>query len=171
MKKTGFLLLTALISLTLLAGCAKGGAPVAQTEPPLATEAEPKPEPTAGIANNSPDVGAEVDLTALSSTMVYAEVYNMMMEPESYVGKTVKVRGQYYANYYEPTQQYYHFLIIADATACCEQGLEFIWLGEHDYPEDYPKDQTEIEITGAFRPYDEDGHTFYHIEADDVRVL
>ena len=31
----------------------------------------------------------DVDLTNLSSTMVYSEVYNMMSTPENYIGKTV----------------------------------------------------------------------------------
>ena len=29
----------------------------------------------------------DVDLTLLSSTMVYSEVYNMMVDPDSYIGK------------------------------------------------------------------------------------
>ena len=37
-----------------------------------------------------------VDLTRLSATMVYAEVFNMMVEPENYVGKTIKMNGLFY---------------------------------------------------------------------------
>ena len=37
----------------------------------------------------------DVDLTALSSTMVYSEVYNMMVTPEEYVGKTIKMSGSF----------------------------------------------------------------------------
>ena len=36
----------------------------------------------------------DVDLTKLSSSMVYSEVYNMMNEPEPYEGKMVKMQGQ-----------------------------------------------------------------------------
>ena len=39
--------------------------------------------------------GVDVDLTALSSTMVYSEVYNMMMSPNDYIGKVVKMQGTY----------------------------------------------------------------------------
>ena len=35
----------------------------------------------------------KVDLTALSSTMVYSEVSQMMTAPEKYVGKMVKMAG------------------------------------------------------------------------------
>lgn len=38
--------------------------------------------------------GVDVDLTVLSSTMVYSEVYNMLYnDPAHYLGKTVKARG------------------------------------------------------------------------------
>lgn len=35
----------------------------------------------------------DVDLTKLSSSMVYAEVFNMMVQPQDYVGKQVKMAG------------------------------------------------------------------------------
>ncbi len=37
----------------------------------------------------------DVDLTQLSSTMVYSEVYNMINTPEDYIGKTVKMSGTF----------------------------------------------------------------------------
>ena len=39
--------------------------------------------------------GIDVDRTTLSSTMVYSEVYNMMSEPDGYLGKTVKMDGSF----------------------------------------------------------------------------
>lgn len=47
--------------------------------------------------NSTPNISAsiqnadnfDVDLTKLSSTMVYSKVYNMMFTPENYIGKTV----------------------------------------------------------------------------------
>ena len=113
----------------------------------------------------------DIDLTVLSSTMVYAEVYRLMTEPEKYEGKIIKMNGLYYANSYEPTVYSYHFIVIPDATSCCAQGLEFIWLGEHSYPDDYPEDGTEIEITGKFDGYDDDGNTFYRISTNAIKVL
>ena len=110
----------------------------------------------------------DVDLTVLSSTMIYAEVYNMMTKPDDYMGKTIKMSGPYYASYYDQTDQYYHYVIIEDATACCQQGLEFVWNGDHAYPDDYPKDQARIEVVGVFGRYDELGQTYYYLDVDDV---
>jgi len=108
----------------------------------------------------------DVDLTAPSSTMVYAEVYNMLLSPDDYRGKIIKMRGPYYADYYDETCQYYHFVVIEDASACCAQGLEFIWAGEHIYPDDYPEDGEIIEVTGIFDSYEELGEQYFYIAAD-----
>ena len=103
----------------------------------------------------------DVDLTTLSSTMVYAEVFNMMMNPNDYVGKIVKMRGAFGIGYSykedgtmdENTLVY--ACVIADATACCSQGIEFVLSGEHTYPDDYPEPGSEITVVGTFATYEE----------------
>ncbi len=99
----------------------------------------------------------DYDLTKMGSDMVYATVYQLMVSPEEYVGKTFKMNGLYYATYYEPTNQIYHYCIIQDATACCAQGLEFVWDdGSHKYPDEYPEDDSEIVVMGVFETYMEE---------------
>jgi hypothetical protein len=120
------------------------------------------------ISPNNMDI--DVDLTVLSGTMVYAEVYNIMIDPEEYMGKIIKMNGSYSASYYDGTGLYYHYVIIEDATACCAQGLEFIWNGEHSYPDDYPEAQTKIEVVGVFGSYDELGITYYYLLVDDISI-
>lgn len=123
-----------------------------------------------GSAANGTD-GIDVDLTKMSSIMVYSEVYNMMVEPETYIGKTIKIQGPYYASYWDQTDNYYHYVIIEDATACCTQGLEFIWdNNEHQFPDEYPEDYTEVEIIGTFNKYEEEGQEFYYIAANDIVI-
>jgi len=113
----------------------------------------------------------DVDLTALSSTMVYAEVFNIMTTPDDYMGKRIKMSGPYYTAYYDETGSYYHYVIIEDATACCAQGLEFIWSGDHAYPDDYPEDRTIIEVVGVFGSYEESGNSYYYLAVDNLSVL
>lgn len=101
---------------------------------------------------------ADIDMTEMSSDMIYATVYQLMSDPDSYVGKTIRLKGNYYATWYEPSSQYFHYALILDATDCCAQGLEFIWEdGSHVYPDEYPKENTEIIVTGIFETYREDG--------------
>ena len=93
---------------------------------------------------------------ALCEAMVYATVYQLMTEPDKYVGKTFRIDELYYAVKDEKVGTYYHYCIIKDAQACCSQGLEFVWGdGTHVYPDEYPKDETEIEVTGTFETYKE----------------
>lgn len=111
----------------------------------------------------------DVDLTELSSTMVYSEIYNMMYTPEKYVGKTVKMKGAFAVGYsYKPdgTMDESSILtscIVMDATACCSQGIEFVLSGEHTYPDDYPALNDEIVITGVFDTYEKNGFKFCHL--------
>lgn len=113
--------------------------------------------------------GIDVDLSKLSGTMAYAEVYNMMVYPEEYIGKTIRIRGPYYASYLEDTDTYYHYVIITDATACCESGIEVIWdNNEHVYPDEYPDNLTEVEATGIFNTYEEGGYTYGYIAVDEL---
>ena len=93
----------------------------------------------------------EVDLTKLSATMVYAEVYNMMNDPESYIGKTVRMKGAF--DYAEGDGRYYFLCIIADATACCAQGIEFVLRDERKFPDEYPAVGEEITVSGIYDTY------------------
>ena len=102
----------------------------------------------------------DVDLTQLSATMVYSEVYNMLTEPDGYKGKTVKMNGAFSVYEDETTGNVYLACIIADATACCSQGIEFQLAGKHKYPDDYPELGSEITVTGTFGTYNE-GENIY----------
>ncbi|MCR5010715.1 MAG: hypothetical protein K6A72_00030 [Lachnospiraceae bacterium] len=102
----------------------------------------------------------DIDLTVLSSTMVYSEVYNMMITPEDYVGKTIKMEGIYSVYYDEVSDKYYFACIIMDATACCSQGIEFMLGDDYRYPEDYPEEGSFICVEGVFDTYTE-GENMY----------
>ena len=100
----------------------------------------------------------DVDLTVMNSTMVYAEVSNMMNNPEDYIGKTVKMKGSF--SIYQTEERNYYACLIADATACCSQGIEFVLKEQKKYPEEYPELGAEITVVGKFETYFE-GDTRY----------
>lgn len=101
--------------------------------------------------------GIDIDLTTLSSTMVYAEVYEMYMYPDEYTGQIVKMEGAF--NIYEEpnTGVIYFSVIIEDALGCCAQGIEFELAGDYTYPDDYPENGTEVTVVGEFDLYEEYG--------------
>jgi hypothetical protein len=154
-------------------------------EPPRIEPTIPKPQtysaavdtPGKGSAKSKPQKNSkasdavDIDLTAMSGTMVYATVYKIMSKPKDYIGKTIRARGPYSAIYFEETGLHYHFVVIEDATACCKQGFEFVWKGNHAYPADYPAEETKIEVAGTFKSYEELGKTYYHLVVDEVALV
>ena len=135
-----------------------------EQETPDEQQTPEEPEQTQTSAD-----GVDVDLTVLSSTMVYSEVYNMLYnDPAHYFGKTVKVRGEFSIyqlvtdGVLQPDPVSYA-CIISDATACCAEGMEFVLEGDLTYPDDYPELGTEITVIGEFQSYEENGVTWYHL--------
>ena len=109
----------------------------------------------------------DIDLTAMSSTMIYSEVQNMMTAPDDYVGKKVKMAGQF--NVAEVGDNRYFACLIKDATACCASGVEFVWAGEHSYPDDYPEENAPITVTGTFTTYKEGEATYCQLKDADLQ--
>ena len=118
----------------------------------------PTGEPEGNIKD--PDPSVDVDLTCLSSTMVYAEVYNIVSAPEEYIGKTMKMDGLFAVYHDEETDKYYYACLIQDATAYCQNGIEFVPADARKYPDDFPELGTNITVTGVFDTYEEGGYTY-----------
>lgn len=158
--------LAAMAALALaLTGCApqpaQSAAAVSTPAPTPAATATPQP-----TATPSPD-GVDLDLTRLSATMVFAEVAAMVRTPEDYLGKTVRMAGPLAVYEANPALgiDYFYTVVIQDATACCQQGMEFIW------PEGtLPEAGTGLVVTGTFAEYDCGGLPSYHIVADTVEI-
>ena len=130
MKRSVLLLL---VMLLFLAGCASGE----------------------NAATFRLDEGLDLDLTKLSGTMVYAEVFGMRSEPEEYYGKRVRISGLFSAYQNPFTGEYYYNCIIPDATACCSQGLQFFPSEALSYPDDFPEQGAMITLQGTFSKNEE----------------
>ena len=128
-----------------------------------AEDEDPNTDPESSVHFDMASVNMDkidVDLTTLSSTMVYSEVYNMMTAPDDYIGKVVKMNGAFTVFHDEGSSDYYFACIVKDATACCAQGIEFLLAGEHSYPKDYPYEGDEICVVGVYDTY-KDGDSTY----------
>ena len=88
----------------------------------------------------------DIDLTKMSSTMVYSTVFNMVNNPAKFVGKTMRMRGEYttyHISIDDPTQ-IIHACIVRDVAGCCSQGLEFVLTDKK-----YPTGAGEITVVGT----------------------
>lgn len=151
-------IISIIISVSVLlcfAGCS-------QTAENKDEQANTQQENSSALAQNNN--GIDLDLTELSSTMVYSEVYNMMEAPEKYIGKTVKMAGNFAVYKDAENNKNYYACLISDATACCVQGIEFEWKGEHTFPDDYPDENAEISVIGVFETYEENGYSYCRLK-------
>ena len=100
----------------------------------------------------------DVDLTTESANMVFAIVGDMMVTPENYEGKVIKVSG--FFNFFEDNGIQYYSCIVPDATKCCVNGIEFELGDGKTYPEDYPLPEEDMTVVGVFDWYVENDYTF-----------
>ncbi len=113
----------------------------------------------------------DVDLTDLTADLRYAQVFDMCLYPDNYIGKIVKVSGLYEQWKNEETGVDYKTVIITDALACCSQGIEFKEVPGQKLPIPYDwvsedTSASEITVTGRFGYYVEDG--ILYIELTDA---
>lgn len=163
-----------MLSCLFLAGC--GSAGKADNEK---TVAESKIANESNTNENSTEAESEFvkkdgevdyDLTVMGADMVYATVYQMMIDPKSYIGKSFKIRGNYYSSYSKDKDVYYHFCMIKDAAACCAQGLELLWADEKmNRHENCPEEDTLVTVEGVFETYEEGPNTYGRIK--DAKIV
>ncbi len=109
----------------------------------------------------------DIDLSRVSFTMAQSQVNNFYMDPDPYLGKKIKIRGTF--DMMEGEGRNYYTCNMTDKTACCQASLEFVWAGEHAYPEDYPAVGDVIIVTGVLESYME-GESLY-IQLSDAELI
>ena len=112
----------------------------------ISSEQSPEPEPseaetsaealTSAVTEATETIGEiadevlqardiDIDLTQMSSTMVFSQVYNITMTPEDYQGKVIKMKGQFLSDLDTGINTRYYACLILDATASSAEGLGF----------------------------------------------
>ena len=151
MKKTALILSLVLCAVSFVSCGSSSSAESSESE--QTTESVPAAEE-----------GIDYDLTTMSSTMIYSTVSNMMLYPDVYEGKMVKLEGNFSAYHDEKADKYLFAAIVPDATACCQQGIEFVLYGDYKYPDDYPEEGQSITIKGKFTTYNEYGFNYAQLQ-------
>ncbi len=114
----------------------------------------------------------DIDLSKMNITMAYSSIANILMKPDNYLGKTIKIRGLFDSAQDPETGIDYFAVALMDATACCAMGLDFSPKKEYNYkyPEDFPAIGSNITVVGKFEMYREGEDIYYQIgEADIIK--
>lgn len=120
--------------------------------------------PTAPVVINQP---YSMDLAKFSSTMTYAQIYNIFMDPESYVGKSIRLRARYAGDELD-TGEKMHFLVLSDEMACCQLNIEFMM---YDYKGEFPEEDTEILVEGLIDLCNYQGEKFIVLKTNGFEVV
>ncbi|WP_147634998.1 hypothetical protein [Treponema pectinovorum] len=105
----------------------------------------------------------DYDLTTMNANMVYSQIFNLMLDPEEYENKTFKMRGNF-IKFTDPEGNPAFGVIIKDALACCQQGLEF----HYDFKKE-PAEGQLITVTGKYTVTKVQNDMFYtYLEASSV---
>ena len=106
------------------------------------------------VSQNKDEKNEMIDISQFSKTMAFAEMSNIYFSPEEYIGRSIKVKGEFgffqaSDNTSKPIPDQYRFLVIlADEMGCCGVAMEFIPKEEYKFPEDFPPKEDFITITG-----------------------
>ena len=141
---------------------AKNNTPTAGTDPTEAPtiKADPKWEcgdvPLAGMEET-----VDVDLSPMSREMAATMIATIWDNPEQYVGKTIRVTGEY-SGYVNPATKirYDNVLTYVDPSGCCSYGFEFVLVDEYAFPDDYPDEGATICVVGVLDTYKEDKYEY-----------
>jgi len=118
--------------------------------------------------NNENDV--DIDLTAISMTVLQAEYERIISNADDYVGKTIQVYGSYRVYLYD-TDNIAHFIIVIPGDECCQMGFEFKWDGNFAFHGDYPAQNAMILITGTLGKHEVFNNYYLYIAVDDFTVV
>lgn len=132
-------------------------------EPSMAKEeadivADSEINPLTGVEESSierKESDVDYDLTQMGPDMVFATVMNFMMSPDDYIGKSVRIIGNYYTLHDDQTGLDYQYCLVKDARQCCAQGLEFVL---KDSSQGYPAQESYVTVEGIFETYTEGTH-------------
>lgn len=166
-RKPSFLPVSLILISLLLIGCSKKSAITKaqeeQTIPLLANSVIPTKESVIQMpdipsmdeikamhTDYIPSGIVDHDLSNMNANMIFAEIFNLVLMPDEYIGRTFRMKGNFAVYVNKTSGNKYFSIIIPDATQCCQQGIDIICLGDMKYPEDFPKIGSEIMVTGQF---------------------
>ena len=121
--------------------------------------------------NASSSGGFDYDLSKMGESTAYAQLVDFMNNQPSYLGKTIKIKGDFYIQSADDNSKDYYYIILNDTTACCSAYIECIANGcslpaKSSNPD--TGDIVTITATGIIGSYEEYGQIYYVLEADSI---
>jgi len=133
----------------------------------------PPPEPSSptreAVAPHSAEIEAPTgDLVEIKEKVFIAQTNDIYLNPEEYLGKTIKYQGIYKNLTLEETGETIHY-VIRYGPGCCgydgEAGFEVAWAGGWPQVDDW------CEVVGVLEIYEHNGMRYLRVALDSLIVL
>jgi uncharacterized membrane protein YcgQ (UPF0703/DUF1980 family) len=110
----------------------------------------------------------------IKEKMFAAQVSDVYLNAEDYLGKTIKLEGLFKSELYDGKDEPYRFVIRYGPGGCCGMdanvGFEVAW--DKDSAKPYPAVDSWVEATGVLKTYEEDGYSNYlYLDLSSLNVL
>jgi uncharacterized membrane protein YcgQ (UPF0703/DUF1980 family) len=110
-------------------------------------------------------------LVEIREKMFIAQTNDVYLNPEEYLGKTIKLEGIFQTQSYSNTESPYYF-VIRYGPGCCgndgNAGFEVMW---DQVDAVYPGENDWVEAIGVLGAYEEDGYPYICINLSSLKVL
>jgi uncharacterized membrane protein YcgQ (UPF0703/DUF1980 family) len=168
--------ISALVCILLLSGCEARQIAAPKTGGNLATPSENAASgpdaaaPSGGSPSHGvlPSFSPDVDVIEIKEKLFVAQTNDIYINPDDYMGKTIKYEGIFDSVYYEATDRMYCF-VIRYGPGCCGfddyAGFEVSWSG------DIPENNDWVEVVGVLGEYEEDGYSYLILQLSSLTVL
>jgi len=109
------------------------------------------------------------DIVEIGEKMFIAQVNDIYLNADDYLGKTIKLEGVFKKSTGEPP----YYFVIRYGPGCCGNdglvGFEVAWDKEKAKP--YPADDSWVEAEGVLKFYEEQGYQLSYIDLTSLNVL
>jgi uncharacterized membrane protein YcgQ (UPF0703/DUF1980 family) len=162
--------------LAILSGCGGPGVPIQRNSAGTKsvtlsdTGSQDLEAADAVVEKNAVDK-AEEPVFEIKEKMFIAQTNDVYLNPEDYMGRTIKLEGIFKSYAIEEYGAAYCF-VVRYGPGCCgndgNAGFEVAWDGTSETP--YPEEDAWVEATGVLKSYDEDGYPYLYLSLSSLDV-
>jgi zinc transport system permease protein len=115
--------------------------------------------------------GATIEI---KEKMFIAQTNDVYLNPEEYMGRTIKLEGIFKSEQYEGRESPYHF-VIRYGPGCCgndgSAGFEIAWDETAAAGKTWPAPDDWVEAAGVLKTYEEDGYPYLYLSLVTLMVM
>jgi zinc transport system permease protein len=117
---------------------------------------------------------SDSSIIEIKEKMFIAQTNEIYLNPEDYLGRTIKLEGLFATQQYDPKSAAYCF-VLRYGPGCCgndgNAGFEVAWDKDQGPANPYPNPDDWVEAVGTLKYYQEDGYSYLYIALASLNVL